>query len=102
MNVRINGESDTLERDSLSVLELLKLKDVQMPDMVSVQVNGEILDRDSFESTTIEDGDEVEFLYFMGGGSSPVSRRARYRRSPRRTSRNHPVRFVNNRNRIRV
>ncbi len=69
MNVKINGEADTINREDVSVLELLKLKDVEMPDMVSVQVNGEILDRDSFNSTSIKDGDEVEFLYFMGGGT---------------------------------
>jgi sulfur carrier protein len=39
-----------------------------MPDMVSVELNGTILDRGSFESTTVKDGDKLEFLYFMGGG----------------------------------
>ena len=39
-----------------------------MPDMVSVELNGEYLDRDVFDSTPVKDGDEVEFLYFMGGG----------------------------------
>ena len=53
----------------LSVIELLALKDVEMPDMVSVQLNGNILGRSSFESTFVSDGDEVEFLYFMGGGA---------------------------------
>ena len=39
-----------------------------MPDMVSVELNGKILRRTEFESTTLNDGDRVKFRYFMGGG----------------------------------
>ena len=35
---------------------------------VTVELNGEILERESFATTQVKDGDEVEFLYFMGGG----------------------------------
>lgn len=68
MTVTINGETDTINGDRVSVLELLSIKDVEMPDMVSVQLNGDILDREKFESTYVQENDEVEFLYFMGGG----------------------------------
>jgi sulfur carrier protein len=68
MTLTVNGRKDTLDAAKLSVIELLKLKDVEMPEMVSVQLNGEILERSDFESTFVNDGDEVEFLYFMGGG----------------------------------
>ena len=68
MTVTINGETASLDSTRLTVVELLKLKDVEMPDMVSVQVNGDILDREKFPTTQLADGDEVEFLYFMGGG----------------------------------
>ena len=36
--------------------------------MVSVQINGEFVDRGDFNSTLVNDNDEVDFLYFMGGG----------------------------------
>ena len=39
-----------------------------MPEMVSVELNGDILDRDAFDTTNLKEDDEVEFLYFMGGG----------------------------------
>lgn len=42
--------------------------------MVSVQLNGEILERDDFTSKVVGDGDELEFLYFMGGGSGSLRR----------------------------
>ena len=67
MTVKINGENVDLEK-SLSVTELLAERRVKMPDMVSVELNGEILSRSTFDGTNIKDGDQVEFLYFMGGG----------------------------------
>lgn len=67
MKLTVNGESIDI-RDGLNVIELLAEREVKMPEMVSVELNGEILDRSTFESTTLKDGDSVEFLYFMGGG----------------------------------
>ena len=53
----------------MSITKLLELKDVKMPDMVSVEYNGDILERDAFATTQVQEGDEIEFLYFMGGGA---------------------------------
>jgi len=39
-----------------------------MPDYVSVELNGEIVDRQEFGTRRVSPGDVVEFLYFMGGG----------------------------------
>jgi len=38
-----------------------------------VELNGDILEREQFEATCVKDGDAVEFLYFMGGGSQAFS-----------------------------
>ncbi|MDG5815178.1 sulfur carrier protein ThiS [Chitinispirillales bacterium ANBcel5] len=67
MKISVNGESTSLDTP-LSITQLLKTLDVEMPDMVSVQLNGEFLDRENFSSTMVKEGDEVDFLYFMGGG----------------------------------
>ncbi len=53
----------------LNVSELIKQSDVQQPDMVSVQVNEEFAEREDWESIQLKEGDKVDFLYFMGGGS---------------------------------
>jgi len=58
-------------RDGLRVSELLVEHRVKMPEMVSVELNGEILRRNLFETTSLKNGDSVEFLYFMGGGNGP-------------------------------
>lgn len=68
MAIKINGK-ETAYEGNITVIELLKVADVEMPEYVSVQLNDEILERSSFDSTIVKDGDEVEFLYFMGGGA---------------------------------
>jgi len=67
MKLIINGK-DTDFSDGLTVSELLVQQKVKMPDMVSVELNGQILRRTEFDQTTLEDNDRVEVLYFMGGG----------------------------------
>ena len=68
MKLQINGEAETIEKESLTISDLLAYKEVKMPEMVSVELNGDILDRDAFGTTSLKDDDQVEFLYFMGGG----------------------------------
>ena len=67
MKLVVNGEQIDCG-DSLSVSELLVEHKVKMPDMVSVEINGQILRRTEFEQTVLKEDDKVEFLYFMGGG----------------------------------
>ena len=67
MNLVVNGK-DTDITDTLTISELLTKEDVKMPQMVSVELNGQILKRSEFETTKLKDDDKVEFLYYMGGG----------------------------------
>ena len=69
MKCKINGKDEEIQQDTITVSELLKLKSVKMPDMVSVELNGDILDRENFDTSVVKEGDSVEFLYFMGGGN---------------------------------
>lgn len=68
MELTINGEKETVTLENGTISELLKVKNVEMPEMVSVEHNGDILDRENFDTTQVKDGDQIEFLYFMGGG----------------------------------
>ena len=68
MKLTING-NDVDVPDGIGLLDLLKYQEVKMPEMVTVELNGEILDRADFENTNMNENDKVEFLYFMGGGS---------------------------------
>ncbi len=70
MRITVNGEHEQLEKQALSITELLEMKNVESPDMVSVQLNGEFIDRKNYSTTMLSDRDSLEFLYFMGGGAS--------------------------------
>lgn len=69
--ITVNGESQEVELP-ITVAELIKKNNVLQPDMVSVQVNEEFLDRSEYATRQLNEGDEVEFLYFMGGGQHHV------------------------------
>ena len=70
MNLTVNGKPASItEQSPLSVTRLLEALQVAQREYVSVELNGDILDRGDFEGVTVKDGDIVEFLYFMGGGS---------------------------------
>jgi len=66
--IRVNGKEQEVEIPII-LFDLIKKNNVEQPDMVSVQLNGEFVLRENFSSTEIKEGDEVDFLYFMGGGS---------------------------------
>lgn len=69
MNLTVNGKPSTVDgAESLNVTELLAALKVAQAEYVTVELNGEVLDREAFDATAVKDGDAVEFLYFMGGG----------------------------------
>ncbi len=67
MKIIINGKEEQVP-EAVSVTELLKIQDVEIPEMVSVELNEEILELSVLETTHLKENDQVEFLYFMGGG----------------------------------
>jgi len=69
MELNVNGDQKNFAASTLNILNLLKAEEVTSPDMVSVQVNGKIVDRSLYSDTLLKENDEVNFLYFMGGGS---------------------------------
>ena len=66
--IYVNGDAQEVSLP-LNVSELIKQSDVQQPDMVSVQVNEEYAEREDWETIQLKEGDKVDFLYFMGGGT---------------------------------
>ena len=66
MRVTINGKPE--EVTGGTVLEVLKAKDVA-PQMVAVELNCKMLERDELASTSLKEGDALELLFYMGGGA---------------------------------
>ena len=66
--IYVNGDAQEVSLP-LNVSELISQSNVQQPDMVSVQVNEEFAEREDWDKIQIKEGDKVDFLYFMGGGT---------------------------------
>jgi O-acetylhomoserine (thiol)-lyase len=69
MKIKVNGKDRLIDEQPISVAELLKREKVENPEMVSIQLNGEFVDKGKLGATYLKDADDIDFLYFMGGGS---------------------------------
>lgn len=70
MNLTINGEARDF--DSLSTLADLVAELGMKPDRVAVELNRELVSRKNWATTSISDGDKLEIVHFVGGGSSAL------------------------------
>lgn len=52
----------------LTLSELIKQNRIFQPEMVTVQINETFIEKEDYDKTQINDGDKIDFLYFMGGG----------------------------------
>lgn len=68
MKITVAGNKKEYE-DGITVAELIVKENVENPEYVTVTVNDDFVERDDFESIKLNEGDAVEFLYFMGGGA---------------------------------
>lgn len=66
VSITLNGKEKQME-SGRSVAGLLADLDLH-PQMVVVEHNREILDRDRFDETEVRDGDVLELVHFVGGG----------------------------------
>jgi sulfur carrier protein len=67
--ITVNGAPQEVP-EALTLAELIVSNNITQPDMVSVQLNGEFVYKEDYGATRISAGDEVDFLYIMGGGQT--------------------------------
>lgn len=67
MNLVINGEQRDVGSAStvFALLAQLGLK----PDRVAVELNRDLVRRELWETTQLQEGDKLEIVQFVGGGS---------------------------------
>jgi len=69
MNIIINGERQASSADTLSALvDQLGMKS----DRVAIELNRKIVPRDRWAETRLAEGDQLEIVHFVGGGSGPA------------------------------
>lgn len=67
MTITVAGNKKEV-KDGLTLPELILQEKVEMPEYVTVSINDEFVATENRNSTVLKEGDNVEFLYFMGGG----------------------------------
>lgn len=67
MKITVSGEKKEVT-DGITVASLIEQEQVETPQYVTVSVNEGFIEKEDYDSHVLKDGDEVEFLYFMGGG----------------------------------
>jgi thiamine biosynthesis protein ThiS len=66
ITIRLNGEKRSLDNHT-SVLDLLEFFELS-PQRVIVERNRQIVDKDSIDQVTLEDGDDIEIIRLVSGG----------------------------------
>jgi thiamine biosynthesis protein ThiS len=67
MTLTINGENRDF--DNITTLSELVSHLGMKPDRVAIELNRELIRRDRWPQTKLSDGDKLEIVHFVGGGS---------------------------------
>jgi thiamine biosynthesis protein ThiS len=67
MNLIINGDNRASDAATLGLLvEELGMR----PDRLAIELNREIVPRDRWPQTQLREGDRLEIVHFVGGGTN--------------------------------
>lgn len=66
VKVFVNGKPEEIE-GSINLAKFLRERNIR-PEVVSIEVNEELIKRDDFEKVDIRDGDVVEIVFHLSGG----------------------------------
>ena len=70
MKLVINGELTTIKNDIKAITIAIVIKQLGYhPQLIVVEFNGSIIDSNLWGSTKVKDGDSLEIVTIVGGGS---------------------------------
>jgi sulfur carrier protein len=67
MKISINNREEEFEQENLSISRMLELKKLTFRLRI-IKVNGVLVPKEKYDTTIINDGDNVQVLYLMSGG----------------------------------
>ncbi len=67
MRLTLNNRPEKIEGDSVTVTELLKIKNFTFK-MLIVKINGKLIKKGDFDTAEIVEGDDVQVLHLISGG----------------------------------
>lgn len=71
MQIKLNGENIEFN-DGANIKDILMKAKIEMIEYLTLQLNGEFIDGESIATTFVKENDELEYLYFMGGGANGI------------------------------
>lgn len=67
MKILLNNRDEEFNEESLTVTEMLLLKKFSFR-MRIIKINGNLVTKENYDTTVINNGDNVQMLYLMSGG----------------------------------
>jgi sulfur carrier protein len=67
MKIILNNREETFSLDSLTITKLLEEKKFSFK-MLVIKINGKLIKKGEYETTTVQDGDDVMVLHLISGG----------------------------------
>lgn len=74
ITIYLNGKKEELG-DEINLSRLLEIKKIR-PEVVTVELNDNIVEKDKYSKTLLKTDDRLEFVYYMGGGEDYSSPKA--------------------------
>ena len=65
--IKVNGKHEVAWREGMTVSDLLERMDYTYHQII-VKVNGELVRRGSYDTTTVPDGADVKAIHLIAGG----------------------------------
>ena len=67
MKIQLNNNPENIDGDSITVDELLRVKNFTFK-MLIIKINGTLVQKGTYDTTVIHDGDDVSVLHLISGG----------------------------------
>ena len=67
MKIFLNNREQEFGQETIKVSEMIFLKKFSFK-MKIIKINGVLISKEKYDSTIIQDGDDVQMLYLMSGG----------------------------------
>ena len=67
MKITLNNNPDSLEVESCTVSELLRMKNFTFK-MLIIKINGKLIKKEDYCTALINEGDDVNVLHLISGG----------------------------------
>jgi len=67
MEIQLNNNKEIIERDQLTLAELIQYKNFTFPLLVT-KINGRLVKKEDRDNVFVKNGDDVTVLHLISGG----------------------------------